>query len=111
MGLITTVIVINDALEEIRNNPGEFCAGLVKAISLAGTYPHPGPIRAGHHATAARVIETHHVDTVVAVAVGANDGEILFSTPFDTSHVDALKLWADKLGYSVVEKTQPKPRK
>jgi hypothetical protein len=77
MGFNTTVVVLNDALHQIAEDPkfGETLADAISGLSLHhandGRRPHVG---AGFHANAATVIETHHADGLVAVAVGGNYG-------------------------------------
>lgn len=78
MGFNTTVVVLNDALSYIRDDP-EFGRRLYDAVTRA----HSGPqdvaahSKRGIHCNAAIVIETHHADYDVIVRVGRNTGEVL----------------------------------
>jgi hypothetical protein len=82
MGYNTTVVVLNDALSFIENDP-EFGRNLARAIMEAATNggkPVNVPARSsrgGVHCNAATVIETHHADYSVLVKVGQNYGEAL----------------------------------
>lgn len=82
MGYNTTVVVLNDALGFIENDP-EFGSRLARAISEAATNggkPVNVPSissRGGAHCNAATVIESHHADYFVTVKVGRNCGEVL----------------------------------
>jgi hypothetical protein len=82
MGWNTTVLVLNDALHIIENDP-QFGARLVEAIQMA----HGGKqvdvaahsTTGGIHCNAATVIETHHADRMVTVKIGQNMGEVVKS--------------------------------
>lgn len=87
MGYNTTVVVYNDALGDIENDP-EFGKNLAIAVreawnlgrNLRGNgYHDTVNIRAGNHANAAVVVETHHADEMVVVAVGGNMGQRVMS--------------------------------
>lgn len=79
MGFNTTVMVLNDALSQIEQDP-EFGQRLVAAILRV----RPGkPLSvAAHgkhsiHCNAALVIETHHASHEVKVAIGGNTGRVI----------------------------------
>lgn len=74
MGLNTTVVILNDALEDIKNDPA-FGANLVRAIQMQGVGEHHRRVSAGRFANGAYVVETHHSDFDVMVRVGGNKGE------------------------------------
>lgn len=80
MGYNTTVVVINDALDYIAEDP-LFGKRLAEAIKAAG---HGGAVdvaahntRGGIHCNAAIVIETHHANLDVRVRVGGNYGKVV----------------------------------
>lgn len=74
MGLNTTVVVLNDALHEIKDDP-EFGAKLYRAC-IEKRDGSPEYISAGSYCTAAVVVETHHADHNVLVRVGGNTGAV-----------------------------------
>ena len=80
MGYNTTVVVLNDALSYIKDDPG-FGARLAYAVSRAVMgKPVDVPaysIGGGVYCNAAIVIETHHADYDVMVRVGGNRGEVI----------------------------------
>ena len=78
MGWNTTVVVMNDALDCIRDD-AEFGRRLYEAV-LDARKGKPVDVAAhGKHAihcNAATVIETHHADYDVTVVVGGNTGRV-----------------------------------
>lgn len=108
MGYNTTVMILNDALESIENDPN-FAKNLVRGVHLV-TRGKPVDIHAGGQHAAATVIETHHADSTSLVAVGGNDGISLgqfyyVGNPYeDKGKVAILKALADQLGYRIVKK-------
>lgn len=107
MGWNTTVVVLNDALDQIKNDPefGKKLAAAVSKLSLpAGTHrPAYGvDISAGYHGNAATAIETHHADITKVVLVGGNIGEDLGSVWLYGEEPKELRLaraMAEKHGY------------
>jgi hypothetical protein len=77
MGYNTTVLVLNDALGLIRDDP-EFGRKLYEAI-LGDRFPADVSARNGRqvHTNAATVIETHHADYEVLVKIGGNMGVVV----------------------------------
>ena len=84
MGYNTTVIVLNDAVDQIAKDP-QFGKKLADAISSirtdqylteqAGKKYYGTDVSAGNHCNAATVIETHHADITKVILVGGNMGE------------------------------------
>lgn len=84
MGWNTTVVVLNDALSSIENDP-EFGAKLARAVRAAIERSKcPIDVSAGNHCNAALVVETHHADQEVTVLVGRNFGRVLPSRREDS---------------------------
>lgn len=76
MGFNSTIVVLNDALDYIKEDP-HFGKTLYEAIleqHLRGDYVD---IHAGSFCNAATVIEQHHADFLVGVVVGGNTGSNL----------------------------------
>ena len=87
MGYNTTVVVMNDALGAIANDP-KFGESLQRAVCEAQrgkpvdvpAYSYRNGVDqewTGVHCNAATVIETHHADDTSLVAVGGNTGTSL----------------------------------
>lgn len=121
MGFNTTVVVLNDALDQIRDDP-EFGKKLYDAVLKSGAfYPEKRPIfvRAGNHVNAATVVETHHADGLMIVAVGANGGRVVGSTHWERLRVDGDEEFREQIIRDlardvrdlVVSKRRRKPRK
>ena len=116
MGYNTSVIVLNDALHDIENDP-EFGKNLAQAV-LRSSLHQTGhrmdlDIRAGCHCNAAAVIETHHADQTALIAVGGNYGNCLGTTWGYSHHekeqqLEVLRRIADQFGYSLRKKPERK---
>lgn len=107
MGYNTTVVVINDALHDIENDP-EFGKKLVSAIQYLQIRKGPIDVSAGSHVNAAHVVETHHADQTSVVAVGGNLGRVIalvYGWKFENSE-DIFKELAKTLGYSIRKNTK-----
>lgn len=108
MGFNTTVVVINDALTDIENDP-DFGKNLVAAIIQADRFGGRVDVPARGHVNAAHVVETHHADQTALVTVGGNLG-IEHLTVYGYRHnerdiqVKLLTAFAEKLGFSLVAK-------
>lgn len=102
MGFNTTVVVLNDALHAIENDP-EFGKKLAQAIM---GFPVKQGISALNHINAASVIETHHADEMVLVAVGGNIGRSLghTGTSYRDTDLGLIRSAARKLGYDLRKK-------
>lgn len=112
MGWNTTVVVYNDALDQIKTDP-HFGSRLANAISSLQIRQHAGEstvnVEAGNHSNAAMVVESHHADSCAVVTVAGNLGIHQLTThgwdhhtPEGTERV--LRAWADKLGFDLVKR-------
>jgi len=73
MGLNTTVVILNDGLHDIKDDPkfGEKLYNAILASNKQDKVLYSG------HGNVGEVIETHHADSDVTIKVGGNTGEIL----------------------------------
>jgi len=79
MGYNTTVVIYNDCLDMIRDDP-DFGKNLVNAILKTGCYNKPSSLGARGKSCSGNVgvvVESHHADETVHVAVGQNYGEVV----------------------------------
>lgn len=77
MGYNTTVVILNDALEDIANDPF-FGKKLRDAVLKVGAPCDNQPVEISCNGKdAARVIETHHANVEVLVSVGSNTGIVV----------------------------------
>lgn len=109
MGYNTTVVVYNDALDQIERDT-EFGKKLSNAIYMLNQTPSGVDISSGSYANAARVIESHHADATTVVTVGGNLGVVQASAYGWRQDDEALQLrllknWASRLGYALVAKS------
>ena len=106
MGFNTTVIVRNDALGNIEEDP-EFGKNLARAIMhLSVSQGRSVDVSSKGHCNAASAIETHHADRYIASAIGGNTAIVLGdcgSWQVD-DEVDMLRRLADKHGYNLHKK-------
>lgn len=122
MGYNTSLIVLNDAIDMIRDDP-EFGRRIYDTVLKLGDprlHPRERDIaahssRGGVHCNAASVIETHHADTTTVVAFGGNSGTILHNTYGWEHHTPEgkerlVREMARDLGYNLVRNPRLKPR-
>lgn len=76
MGFNTTVVIMNDALRYIEEDLS-FGLRLGRRVREICGARNPLWCRAGNYINAALVVETHHADDIVTVAVGENRGEVV----------------------------------
>lgn len=116
MGFNTTVVVLNDALGTIENDP-KFGKRLADAIAKLSISNGEGIDVAAHtpaggiHCNAATVIETHHAEGTAIVAIGGNYGTKLGEVYKRTHHepgddIEIFRMLADQRGYTL----QPKKK-
>lgn len=104
MGYNTTLVVLNDALHQIKEDK-EFGAKVYSAALRVSGNLRPIDISAGMHCNAATVIETHHADTIKLIAVGGNYGQDLgYHGNYRSTPEEILKSLADSMGYRLVKK-------
>lgn len=111
MGFNTTVVVINDALDQIGADP-QFGAKLAAAIREHAGSRNRVDVSAGNHCNAAHVVETHHADRTALVSVGGNLGVPQLEYRGWRHHeseqqIALLTAWAEKLGFSLVKTPEP----
>ena len=118
MGYNTSVIVMNDAVYQMKGDP-EFGKNLANAISAVDSQrvhaemndrPFFGTdVSIGNHVNGATVIETHHADGTSVVAFGGNRGIILAHSvwPYgddEQEEVRILRSLAEKYGFDLHRK-------
>jgi hypothetical protein len=113
MGFNTSVLIFNDALETIKNDP-LFGKRLVESINSL----HCGKTVDVHAVTAdykcscsaGSVIETHHADGTSVVAFGQNCGQVVTHVYHGEGELPLkiLKQLADDLGYTISKKRKKK---
>jgi len=84
VGYNTTIVILNDALDSIKDDP-DFGNKVYKAIVNAGIYINPDEKKYRHdlainglnNRQVGSVIDVHHADDTAILAVGANCGSHL----------------------------------
>ena len=103
MGYNTTLVILNDALHEIRDDK-EFGRKVYDATLSVGRIG-PTDISSGYHANAATVIESHHADYIRLIAIGGNCGQDLgLVGTYRSTPEDMLRALAEKFGYTLRKK-------
>lgn len=108
MGWNTSMIILNDAVHTIGQDK-DFGKKVYDAVLACNSDNRNIDISAG----AATVIETHHADVSVMLAVGGNNASVLCSVD-DWRHgttltqVKLLQELADRLGYVIARKRKQK---
>lgn len=109
MGWNTTVVIFNDALGTIEEDPN-FGKNLAKAIrSLEEHTVVSARNPKGGCCSAAKIIEQHHADDTTCVFIGGNTGiKVGMALGYDFSskeqQIQKLQQIADQLGFTLKEK-------
>ena len=108
MGYNATMIIMSDALEDIRKDT-QFGKKVSDAVSKLERFGKPVDISSGVNVNAASVIEEHHANNTRLIAVGGNYATVLSESYMYTHHkkefqIEILKDFADKMGYDIVKK-------
>jgi len=94
MGFNSTILVHNDSLHAIQDNPKEFVDNMSHGILgfHNGSSHLDKDISCSGHCNAASVVAVHHADDTYVLAVGGNYGTILHQTFGNKHHEDEDKL-------------------
>lgn len=105
MGFNTTVVVLNDALHAIEQDV-QFGPKLAQAIlQMGGRSDEHIDVSAMGHVNAATVIESHHADGLVVVAVGGNTAlNMGYGGSYTNRELQVLNVLAERLGYTLHKK-------
>jgi len=100
VGFNSTIIVMNDALHEIKEDP-DFGRKVYEGISKISRRNGFENIRSGCFGNAATVIETHHADQQCVVSVGGNTAEILGYSHWRADALTTIRDLAREFGYGL----------
>lgn len=115
MGYNSGLIILNDALHVIKDNPLEFTEQVVRAIQLSGGRLQTGTrvdIFVGGHGNAASLFHMAHADEHQVYVVGGNTAFAVpggftriggYQDPKETN-LALIKQMADAAGYRLVKK-------
>lgn len=112
MGYNSTIVVLNDALHMIEQDPdfGKKIGDAIRGLSLGRQQNIYASTPQGGSSSAATAVETHHADGTAVVAVGGNCATVLGET-FSTFHhgdeetqIRILQQLAEKHGYTLSKK-------
>lgn len=97
MGYNTTVLILNDALDQIRKNPEQFTEGIYQQI-LTG---EEGGVSVGNHCNPVHVMKTQHADVPRLYWTGMNS--IMEFTPEYAENRGLDRLLETEWGIRIVE--------
>ena len=118
MGYNSGLIVLNDALYVIEQNPLQFTEGVVRAIQSAGGHLRTPPgridIAVQGHVNAASLFHMAHADEHQVYVVGGNCAQAIkggFTSirgyqDSDETNLALLKSMADEMGFRLVKKSK-----
>lgn len=117
MGYNSGLIILNDSLHVIKENPLQFTEGVVQAIQGAGGRLRDGQyvdIGVQNHVNAASLFHMAHADEHRAVLIGGNcirplPGKTQFYGGYikpETVNEDVLRDMADTMGFRLVKKAK-----
>jgi len=111
MGYNTTLVIMNDALHQIKEDKdfGRKVYEAALVIDRQENRQRGVDISSGCHCNAATVIEQHHADSTAVIAVGGNCATVLHTTYGYRHHEEAdqihiLEELADRYGYTIRKK-------
>lgn len=111
MGFNTTVLVLNDGLDQIAKDKA-FGERLANAISSRFIKGGPVTVSVGCHANPVTVLESHHADQMKPILVGGNYGHIIEDTYLNYSIQDValeiglMQALAKKYGYTLSKRSK-----
>ena len=110
MGFMTEVLILNDGLDYIKNDPN-FVENLYHAICRM-SYDKSIDVPAGNHANPCTVVAMHHADQSVPLLFHGNCGvrmdEVHKFPEIEAYIIRALKWCAEQHGYRLAKKPLPK---
>lgn len=115
MGYNSVIVILNDGLHDIEQNPLQFTKGVVDAIRSSGIYlreNHRVDIPVGGHGNAASLVHMAHADYHRAYLVGGNTarfipgGSTIYRAWRNPEIVDLglIRSMAEAAGYRLVRK-------
>lgn len=107
MGFNTGVLILNDALNGVQENPQQFANNFMRAFGKFQQTHAPADFAIGNHVNGGTVFHMAHADVTGVYAIGGNHTSKL-STAYnggkhykDEDKVKLLKQLADEMGYSI----------
>jgi len=116
MGHNTAVLLLNDAIHGVQEDPKGFTDALMDAWhKFQRNHGNPTDFPVGNHGNGGTVFHESHADVTSVYAVGGNHTSKLYTTHnggkhyTDEERLKLLKELAAEMGYNIVKK--PKKRK
>lgn len=108
MGFQTTIMILNDALGEIDNDPKGWWEKTSEMIKAHRGNSDPQSYGFGSFSNGFTLVDVHHADVTSVIAVGGNYSTILSKLPRQSHHseeheLELIKKLAKKHGYKLVK--------
>ena len=116
MGLNTGVLILNDAVNGIENDPIQFATDFMAAFRAFSDHRNPQHFRIGSCTNGGTIFHMAHADVTSVYAIGGNCTSKLASGYNEGKHhrdedkVALLKRIANELGYTVSKKRKRKKK-
>lgn len=114
MGFNTGVLILNDAMHNMEQDPKGFVDNFMEAFHKFQRTHEPTDFALGNHVNGATVFHMAHADVTGVHAIGGNHTTKLY-TAYNGGrhHTDAdkhalLKALADEMGYTIAKKRKRK---
>lgn len=118
MGHNTAVLILNDAIHGVQEDPKAFTDALMDAWhKFSRNHGNPTDFAIGNHVNGGTVFHESHADVTGVYAIGGNHTSKLYTGynggrhHTDEDRVKLLKELAAEMGFNIVKKRKPKKRK
>jgi len=114
MGHNTAVLILNDAIHGVQEDPKAFADNLMRAWGLFQRTGNPTDFAIGNHVNGGTVFHEAHADVTGVYAIGGNHTSKLFTVynggnhHTDDDRVKLLKELAAEMGYTITKKRKTK---
>ena len=110
MAISSAIVISNNHLDWIRRNPEVFVNGLISRLEQGETDPYPGYARwNGDAMPGVQFVHSGHSSGQAVIVMHGAAGKCVVTTSVGGQHpsdVDALKAFANRLGYTIRKKNR-----
>jgi hypothetical protein len=111
MGFQSTIMILNDAMEEIDKDPKGWWQKTKSLITRHNGTKSPEEYGFGTHGNGFTLVDVHHADNTSVIAVGGNHASLLTRLSKHPHHdekgqIELLKALAKEHGYRLVKESK-----